>query len=126
MDALADTSYFIAHERRRSTTTTRPDNVGVSVVSIAELRLGVLVASTAEARSARLRTLLAAEALDPIPISSEVAHEWAALRVRLRDAGRSMPVNDSWIAATALAHDLAVVTRDDDFDGIPGLTVIPL
>jgi predicted nucleic acid-binding protein len=29
-----------------------------------------------------------------------------------------MPVNDSWIAATAIAHDLAIVTRDHDFDTV--------
>lgn len=32
--------------------------------------------------------------------------------------------NDSWIAATAIARDLPIVTQDDDYDGIPGLEVI--
>jgi predicted nucleic acid-binding protein len=35
-----------------------------------------------------------------------------------------MPVNNSWIAATAMAHRLPVVTQDDDYDGVPGLDVI--
>jgi predicted nucleic acid-binding protein len=35
-----------------------------------------------------------------------------------------MPINDSWIAATALAHDLAVLTRDADFDVVPDLRII--
>ena len=35
-----------------------------------------------------------------------------------------MPVNDSWIAATAMAHGVAVVTQDDDYVELPGLTVI--
>jgi predicted nucleic acid-binding protein len=42
--------------------------------------------------------------------------EWARLRVQLADAGRRLNVNDSWIAATALAHDMPIVTQDDDFD----------
>lgn len=33
-------------------------------------------------------------------------------------------MNDSWIAATAIAHDLALVTQDDDYDDLPGLMVI--
>ncbi len=35
-----------------------------------------------------------------------------------------MPVNDSWIAATAMSHDLAVVTQDADYDDVPGLRVV--
>jgi hypothetical protein len=35
-----------------------------------------------------------------------------------------MPVNDSWIAATAIAHDIPVVTQDDDYDDALGLEVI--
>jgi hypothetical protein len=37
-----------------------------------------------------------------------------------------MPVNDSWIAATAIAHGMPVVTQDDDYAGVPGLEVIRL
>ena len=53
-----------------------------------------------------------------------VAAAWARLRVGLRDQGRRMPVNGSWIAATALTLGVAVVTQDDDYEGVPGLTVI--
>lgn len=35
-----------------------------------------------------------------------------------------MPLNDSWIAATANAHRIPVVTQDGDYDGVPGLHVI--
>jgi len=42
----------------------------------------------------------------------------------LREEGRRMPVNDSWIAATAIAHDIPVVSHDGDYDGVPDLTVI--
>jgi len=37
-----------------------------------------------------------------------------------------MPINDSWIAATALAHDLAVLTQDADYDVVPELRIIKL
>jgi len=35
-----------------------------------------------------------------------------------------MPLNDSWIAATAIAHGIPVVSQDDDYDDIPGMTVL--
>jgi predicted nucleic acid-binding protein len=35
-----------------------------------------------------------------------------------------MPVNDSWIAATAMSLGVPVVTQDADYDGVPGLQVI--
>jgi hypothetical protein len=42
----------------------------------------------------------------------------------LRDIGRKLALNDSWIAATALAYQLPLVTQDADYDDIPGLHVI--
>jgi len=59
-----------------------------------------------------------------LPIDAQVAHAWATLRLALRDAGKRMPINDSWIAATAIAKDMPVVTQDDDYDDVPGLEVI--
>jgi hypothetical protein len=59
-----------------------------------------------------------------LPVDEGVAHAWAALCVALRDAGKRMPINDSWIAATAIANDLAVASQDGDYDDIPGLRVI--
>ncbi len=123
--AVADTSVFIAQESGRSLDTTAlPQRLVVSAITIGELRAGVLGAPDTASRERRLRTLLAALQAGPAPIDGEVAAAWAHLRVALREAGRRMPVNDSWIAATALALDLPVVTQDDDYDGVPGLTVI--
>lgn len=122
---LADTSVFIAWESGRSIAEDRvPEELGVSVVTIAELRAGVLAAADTGDRARRLDSLNSASLLDPLPIDQAVAEAWADLRVALRDARRRMPVNDSWIAATALAHGIPVVTQDDDYLDIPGLDVI--
>jgi len=95
----------------------------VSIVTVAELRLGVLAAQDGPTRAPRLEALSAAMALDPLPIDEEVAHAWATLRLALRDVGRTMPINDSWIAAKAIANDLAVASQDGDYDDVPGLRV---
>jgi predicted nucleic acid-binding protein len=122
--AIADTSVFIAVEQRRSLAGSPPQQVAVSVVTIAELRLGVLAALDGPTRARRLETLSRAEGLDPLPIDLRVAHAWATLRLALRDKGQRMPLNDSWIAATAIAHDLAVASQDSDYDEVPDLQVI--
>ncbi len=116
---LADTSVFIAQELGRPLSGEPPARVAVSVVTIAELRLGVLAAPDVESRAQRLETLSRAEALEPLPVDRDVAGAWARLRLALRDAGRRMPLNDSWIAATALAHRMPVVSQDGDYDGVP-------
>jgi len=124
-DGLADTTVFIAHETGRSLRVgDLPDRLAVSVITIGELRAGVLAAADLETRDRRLSTLASALALDPLPVDERVAGAWARLRVTLRDRGLRMPVNDSWIAATAISMGVPVVTQDDDYISIPGLAVI--
>lgn len=124
--ALADTSLFAAVEQDRPLRGEAPGEVSVSVVTTAELRAGVLVASDVDVRARRLATLRQAETFDPVPVDDDVAHAWARLRVALREQRRRMPVNDSWIAATAMALGIPVATQDDDYDDVPGLEVIRL
>jgi len=122
---IADTSIFIARESGRALDVSAlPDDVAVSIITIGELRAGVLAAVDIDTRDRRLATFSAAQALDPIPIDEPVADAWARLRIVLRDSGQRMPVNDSWIAATAIALGVAIVTQDDDYAEVPGLLVI--
>lgn len=122
---LVDTSVFIAQEAGRPVDAARlPGDIVASVITIGELRAGVLAASDVLERDRRLGTLAKALRSVPVPIDQQVAEVWARLRVQLRDRGRGMPVNDSWIAATAMALGIPVVTQDDDYAGIDGLEVI--
>lgn len=122
---LGDTTLFIARESGRALDVgALPEEIGVSVITIGELRAGVLAATDVETRDRRLATLTQALALRPVPIDDRVADSWAKLRILLRDSGQRMPVNDSWIAATAMALDVPVVTQDDDYVALPDLAVI--
>ena len=105
---LLDTSVFIAREGRGPDVSTLPDEVAVSVVTYGELRAGVLAATDVSVRSRRPSTLQTVAAFHPLPIDTTVADEWARLRLLLTTAGRRVDVNDTWIAATALAHDVPV------------------
>ena len=122
--ALADTSIFIALEQDRPIEEAPPRRLAVSVITVGELRLGVLAAESGAERARRLETLTHVESLRPLQVDERVAHAWAVLRLALRDEGKRMPLNDSWIAATAIAHRIPVVAQDDDYEGVPGLEVI--
>ncbi len=121
---LADTSVFIARESGRPLDVEAlPEELAVSIITVGELRAGVLAARTLDVGDGRLATLTAVLELDPVPVDEGVAAEWAHLRVLLRDSGQRMRVNDSWIAATALALAVPIVTQDDDFPDLEDLNV---
>jgi len=119
---LADTSMFIAKESgRRLDWAAIPMRCFVSVVTAAELEAGLLVAGDVETRAARLATYQAVIRLELLPIDRQVTHQWAKLRVAVASAGRRVNVNDLWIAATALANQLPVITQDAGFDVLASL-----
>lgn len=124
--ALIDTSVYVGQEQRRPLLAEPPAVAAVSVVTIGELRAGVLSADDPTSRAIRLETLMRALSTTAMPIDGPVAVAWAELRSVLREAKRRMPINDSWIAATAIAYRMPVVTQDDDYADIPGLDVIRL
>jgi predicted nucleic acid-binding protein len=75
---LADTSVFIARDSRRSLDEAAlPEELAISVITIGELRAGVLAAGELRSRERRLGTLTAALALDPLPVDDDVAEAWA-------------------------------------------------
>lgn len=126
--ALLDTSVFIAGEAGRPLDAARlPEEAAISPVTVAELHVGVLAARDVDTRARRLATLDAVGDVERLPIDDAVAAAWARLRVHLAEAGRRLNVNDLWIAATALAHGVPVVTQDGDFElveGVGGLEVV--
>ncbi len=122
---IADTSVFIARESGHLLAETDlPDELAISVITIGELRAGVLAAVDVETRDRRLATLSEALALDPLPVDQAVAEAWARLRVLLRDMQKQIAVNDSWIAATAMSLGVPVVTQDEDYVEVPGLKIV--
>lgn len=126
--ALADTSLFIAREAGRPLESF-PEGlqIAISVVTIAELELGVLAAVKPDIRAIRLRTLRDAEQLSALPVDRDVASAFASLTIQMRASGQGrLGVQDAWIAATAIAHDAELLTQDSDFDSVPGLRVITL
>ena len=93
----------------------------LSVLTLGEIRKGV-EALTDSGRRTVLNQWLERElpvffADRLLPIDAAVAHQWGQL---LAKAGRSLPAIDSLLAATALHHNLVLVTRNlKDVAGLP-------
>lgn len=114
--AVLDTSVLIARAQGRALDRPLPESVAVSVISIAELELGVLLARDSQTRAGRLRTLGEVRSLaGALPVDERTASAYAQLAERVLAAGRRPRVNDTWIAATALVNDAEVWTQDSDF-----------
>lgn len=86
------------------------------MATVTELLFGVRRAKTAALRRVRLATVDAARRFVALPYDEAVAEPLAELLARARDERRRAGAMDAIIAATALAHGLAVWTQDDDFD----------
>ena len=122
MRALLDTSFFVAAESGRPLG--NMDGVtetDVSVVTLAELTVGVLLAGD-ENRSARIATLSVVESTwEPLPVTAQVARQFAQTVASLRSSGRRVPVLDALIAATAIVEQIPLVTQDRAYEAIPGI-----
>lgn len=99
----------------------------LSVVTVGELRSGIL--QTPEGRKRRHFQLWTQSILDRfegriLPVTMAVADRWGYVTATRRLAGRSIGFGDGLIAATALEHELTLVTRNvRDFAGL-GLELI--
>jgi predicted nucleic acid-binding protein len=122
--AIADTSVFIAQESGRELGDL-PEQIAVSVVTAAELELGVLRASNPTSRAIRLSTLSRVQATYPLlPVDPEIASCFARLASSELSKGRRLRRHDAWIAATALRHGAAVITQDADFSSFEDVAVL--
>ena len=106
------------------------DRLFLSVITLTELRRGVerLAAGNRRRRlDAWLRDALPLRFEGRIlPIDGPVADHWGRVVARGESAGRPISVMDAFIAATALAHDLSLVTRNvADFRGAVKSVVSP-
>ena len=110
--------------------TTDRQSQHVSIITLAEIQKGIELLAEGK-RRAQLQQWLAEDletwfAGRVLPVGRRVGMRWASLVAHGTRAGRPLPTVDSLIGATALAHDLVVVTRNTkDFEGIGAATINP-
>lgn len=107
-----------------------PGRLFISTITLAELSVGPLVAHSEAERADRLSVLQHAEAhLDTVAFDAAAARAFGRVSADLRVVGRKPKARafDALIAATALAHDVPLVTANArDVQGIRDLDVIDL
>ena len=105
-----------------------PDEPLITAITLAELTVGPLVATSDHERAARQAHLQQAESdFDALPFDASAARAFGRVAASLRQSGRKTVARsyDAMIAATALAHALPVYTcNPGDFTGIDGLEVV--
>ena len=109
--------WLVRHERE----------IAVDPVILGEILYGILLLPEGK-RRARLEQWFqtGVERIHCLPWEAATGLRWARLLADLRTSGRSMPIKDSLIAATALTHGLAIVTRNRrDFANAQVQTVDP-
>jgi tRNA(fMet)-specific endonuclease VapC len=110
--------------------TTLPDESVISAITLAELSMGPLVARDDDERGARQQHLHRAEAdFEVLPFDADCARAFGGVGAALRSSGRKPTARayDALIAASAIAHDVALYTcNPDDFKGIPRLQLHPI
>lgn len=101
----------------------RNRELAIAVMTVAELFQWAAVREWGEARVTHLEQHL--ERYTMLPVDVDACRQWATVRAVRSAAGLPISPQDAWIAATALRYKLPLVTHNpDDFQQIPGLTVI--
>jgi predicted nucleic acid-binding protein len=125
---LLDTSVLVAAEAGRPLRAEAlPKRAAISTVTVGELRAGILAASDIQSRDRRLYTLERISGTTVLSLDQRVAQVWAGMRAYLAASEKGVSGNDLWIAATAAAAGIPVITQDRDFyalSGVNGLAVI--
>jgi predicted nucleic acid-binding protein len=126
MSFLLDTDTCSAHLKSRSIVFSRfvqhAGQLNLSVLTLGELLTWAQRANASPKRMQMLTDLLSDVRV--VPIASETAEVIGSLRASLLDHGRPTPEIDLWIAATAICHDMTLVTHNArHFEHIPGLRI---
>ncbi|GGB26266.1 hypothetical protein GCM10011492_15590 [Flexivirga endophytica] len=91
-----------------------------------EVRFGALVKQWGTTRMTDLESHLART--PTVPVTAEVIQSFATVRAACRQAGHALAdkihMGDAWIAATAHAHDIPLLSGDDIYRGVDGLRLL--
>ena len=123
-ERLLDTSIVVALLNNESVVQQRLASgvrVHVNAIVVGELMFGAEKSVRVVENVAKVSDF--AKSVQVFEVSEATASLYGGLKQQLRTAGKPIPDNDLWIAATAIERHLVLVTRDKHFESIPGLTV---
>ncbi len=124
--AVLDTSALIALLRGHEAVARASrelDRIVVPVVVLGELLVGRVGAGRGARGEREVRAVVASPRVEVAALGVETAERYAVIRQGLRRAGRPVPANDIWIAASAMEQGLLVLTLDRHYLEIPQILV---
>lgn len=102
----------------------RAESIQIPFVVLAELRSGFLCGTSARRNEQYLVRFLNSDRVKVLFADEATTHHFAQIFTQLRMQGTPIPVNDIWIAALAIQHDLLLYSRDTHFDKLPQIARI--
>jgi tRNA(fMet)-specific endonuclease VapC len=127
---LIDTTVLIDAERRGGALerAVGEEERAISAITVSELLHGVHRAIAEDVRVRReafVEHLLSS--IEALPVTTTVARAHAGIWAGLERRGTPIGAHDLWIAATAVTNGMSVATANvEEFERVPGLTVIPV
>lgn len=122
LDTSAYSAFYRGDQRLRRWFSTDYE-IFVPLIVVGELRAGFATGSRTVENEALLEHFLDSTAVQTLPISLKTTECFASLFLEVRKSGTAMSTNDLWIAASAIEHNLPILTLDADFSRIKGVTV---
>lgn len=126
---LLDTSAYSAFKRGHGEVVEHIRAAGgilLPAVVIGELLAGFGLGTRAARNRAELDAFCASPRVRVVDLSWATAERYATIYSHLRAAGKPVPTNDLWIAATAMEQGAAVITADRHFLDMPQVIVVLL
>lgn len=122
---LLDTNIVIAlfaGERGVPASISGAEKIFLSSIVLGELYFGAANSSRPRANTEALEVFT--KTCTEVPVDSQTAKAYAAIRLKLKMRGRPIPENDIWLAACALQHGIALVTRDRHFESVDAIEIV--
>ena len=122
MNVLIDTNRyrdFCEGEERAVDVIQRARSITVPFVVLAELRAGFLCGTLGRQNEQTLTRFLNGERVRTLFPNEDTTHHFARVFAQLRLQGTPIPINDIWISALSIQHDLLLFSRDKHVDVLP-------
>jgi tRNA(fMet)-specific endonuclease VapC len=100
----------------------KAESIFLPIIVVGELHYGVFSSSQVEKNTADIKKIISRYQL--LSINEETTRIYGVIKAALHKKGRPIPENDIWIAAIAIQYDLSLVTRDNHFKEIEGLSLV--
>ena len=98
------------------------DSVCLPITVCGELIFGAKNSGLSEKNEKKYLAFI--ESCEPLDINMLVAEKYADVRLKLKKAGKPIPENDIWIAATCLVINIAIFTLDKHFKYVTDATIL--